>query len=116
VTWLPYMILWLVVMMAVPVRKHQKGIAWTFLRKIPPWRLIRGMEPFQCFVRFMLLVYSIVWWLPTEAVFSVYILLEMDDYLNGDDDDRKRRWEGVKNKVKWLMELPAPAKEARDVA
>lgn len=36
------------------------------------------------------------------------LALWLDDWFTGDDDERKRRWEAVKNKVKWLMVLPRP--------
>lgn len=43
-----------------------------------------------------------------DALFwGVMIVLLMDDYIFGDDDRWKRLWEGGKNKVKWLMDLPA---------
>ncbi len=40
-----------------------------------------------------------VFWL----VASLFVL---DDYLFGDDDKWKRLWEGVKNTIKWKMDLP----------
>lgn len=40
----------------------------------------------------------------------------LDDYVNGDDEQRKKRWEFVKNKVKWLMELPKPAPQGGGTA
>lgn len=37
------------------------------------------------------------------------IILFLDDAFFGDDDDRwKRRWQAVKNKIKWKMVLPKP--------
>lgn len=42
-----------------------------------------------------------------QVVFwSGYIGQALDDYFFGDDDDRRRFWEGVRNRVKWKMELP----------
>lgn len=35
------------------------------------------------------------------------IALYLDDYLS-DDDDRKKFWDTVRNKIKWKMELPKP--------
>jgi hypothetical protein len=35
------------------------------------------------------------------------IALYLDDYLS-DDDDRKKFWDMVRNKIKWKMELPKP--------
>lgn len=44
--------------------------------------------------------------LPEPILWSIFIALYLDDYMTGDDDQWKRRWEAVRNKVKWLMELP----------
>lgn len=42
-----------------------------------------------------------------DAIYWAVLLLQvLDDYWNGDDDQRKKRWEAAKNKIKWLMELP----------
>lgn len=49
-------------------------------------------------------------WLDADVVYWVgCIVLLLDDYLTGDDDRWRRFWEAVRNKVRWLMELPAPA-------
>lgn len=37
-----------------------------------------------------------------QTYWIVVIVLYMDDYLFGDDDQWKRRWEATKNKVRWL--------------
>lgn len=43
---------------------------------------------------------------------SVYILLFVDDYLTGDDDQTKRFLNWVKNKIRWKMYLPQTASES----
>lgn len=39
----------------------------------------------------------------------VWLAFVLDDHLFGDDDLRRRRWEAVRNKIRWLMELPKPS-------
>jgi hypothetical protein len=39
-----------------------------------------------------------------------YAMLFLDDYLTGDDDNWRRFKEWAKNKIKWKMPLPAPAR------
>lgn len=48
-------------------------------------------------------------WLPEQTFryiagtyWIIVIVLYMDDYFFGDDDQWKRRWEATKNKIKWL--------------
>ena len=49
-----------------------------------------------------------IWPVPLPWWWLILIVLDLDDYVNGDDDDRWRKLrEGAKNRVKWLMELPA---------
>jgi len=49
-----------------------------------------------------------------DVVYWMILLGQLlDDYLNGDDDSWKKRWEGVKNKIKWLMELPPKPAEGQ---
>jgi hypothetical protein len=44
---------------------------------------------------------------PLNVIYwTVYIALYMDDYLTGDDDKWKKFKDAVKNKIKWLMDLP----------
>ena len=44
---------------------------------------------------------------PVWAVFwAVAVLYIVDDYIFGNDDTWKRLWEGVRNKIKWQMDLP----------
>ena len=46
------------------------------------------------------LLSSLAFWLLQAGLY-------LDDLLTGDDDDRwRRRWESLKNKVKWKMRLP----------
>jgi TctA family transporter len=45
-------------------------------------------------------------------LFPLFIIARiLDDYINGDDDERKRRRMWLRNKLKWKMKLPelAPA-------
>jgi hypothetical protein len=51
--------------------------------------------------------------LANAAYFVPFVCLYLDDYLTGDDDKWRRFWEGVRNKIKWLMKLPQPASEPR---
>lgn len=39
------------------------------------------------------------------------IVLYLDDYLTGDEDQWKRFKDWARNKIKWRMELPAPARQ-----
>lgn len=49
------------------------------------------------------------WDVPDAIYWPVAAIPYIDDVLTGDDDDRwKRRWQAVKNKLKWRMVLPAP--------
>lgn len=41
--------------------------------------------------------------------YLVICALYLDDYFTGDDDDMKKKWQEVRNKIKWKMKLPAPA-------
>lgn len=113
-----YFIVWFVVMMMVPPRKHQRGYIWRLLRKLPPWVFIRGeFNPrefrtlFRTWLRFIILAWALLGVLSVIGVsgglhgalfYTTLTVIELDDLYNGDDEDRKRRWEGVKNKVKWL--------------
>lgn len=45
----------------------------------------------------------------TAGLWVLIIALYIDDYLFGDDEG-KRRWDWVRNKVKWRMKLLQPAK------
>lgn len=109
--------LWLVVDIAVPQRRLCRGYVSRLLAKvIPPkrWWYPKG--------RFHHGLYrNIIWWLLCGVLNQLVarqfrdilfwgglILLYLDDYVNGDDDDPKKRWEGVKNKIKWKMRLPEP--------
>lgn len=56
---------------------------------------------------------------PTVAELFYYLmvtLLFLDDYVTGGDDDWRKRWQEVRNKVKWKMELPQPATERSGTA
>lgn len=112
--WL-YFALWMLVGIVKPIRKDQKGIVWTALGKLPPFRNISREAPLGRAMRFLIL-WTILF-VVTSIIFSamgmgyeqqaiirviLFILIELDDFVNGDDDDKKRRWEAVKNKIKWL--------------
>ena len=43
--------------------------------------------------------------------FTLVTALYLDDYLTGDDDKWKKFKDAVRNKIKWKMELPQPARE-----
>jgi len=44
-----------------------------------------------------------------DACFWVpWTVFHLDDWFTGGDDDWRRRWESVRNRVRWLMQLPAP--------
>lgn len=45
---------------------------------------------------------------PAGIQWIAFIALYLDDYLTGNDDRWKRFKDEAHNKVKWLMELPAP--------
>lgn len=118
--WL-YYLLWIVVDFAVPRRKEQKGYIWRAVRAtLFRWFFIKK-PPEQLFRRFMvfsaIVYYGVLLQLPlsdfqTGALFfAFFTVLALDDYLNGDDDDRKKRWDWVRNKIRWLMELPAKPQE-----
>jgi len=49
------------------------------------------------------------WHAPNAIFWPVAIGFLIDDYVFGDDEDLKRRWQAVKNSVKWKMKLPEPA-------
>lgn len=117
-----WFMLWILVRIVKPTRKDQKGYTWRLLKKLSPWSLIKvdNSDALGSIFRrtFRWLIMYIFVALLTALVFDghmeeitrymILILIELDDYVNGDDDDRKRRWDWVKNKIKWKMELPQP--------
>lgn len=42
-----------------------------------------------------------------SVMYGLVVVFFIDDYYNGDDDWRKR-WQAVRNRIKWKMRLPAP--------
>lgn len=115
----------LISMLAVPDSKEQRGYIWRVVRKIPPWRYIRGSSHDARFARFMLLaIFSAVFWhsvglrgdRPWQATYATLIVLYVDDYVNGGDDDHRKLYEWARNKIKWKMALPAPQPVRGDTA
>lgn len=122
-----FIVWWVLYFMAlffVPKAKVHKGYGWSFLRRwIYPWKWIPAVypdwrEPLHSLGR-LLALGCLLWplaFFQDEGWVWFYlaiIVLALDDYVNGDDDDRKKRHEWVKNKIKWLMQLPAPPQEVK---
>lgn len=42
-----------------------------------------------------------------SVMYGLIVIFFIDDYYNGDDNWRKR-WQEVRNRIKWKMKLPAP--------
>lgn len=61
-----------------------------------------------CRVTQIIAVGILTWPFPQAIQWTAFIALYLDDYLTGDDDRWKRFKDEARNKVKWLMELPAP--------
>ncbi len=120
-TWAGYYFLWIIAMNVVPERKKQNGYIWRGLRATMFRWILSQKPPKQMMRRF--LTFSFALWAITEPFlnepisgslfYTLLIVMELDDYLNGDDDDRKKRWEAVKNKIKWLMDLPPKPAEGQ---
>lgn len=124
------MILWvwlaiyITAIIMVPIRKEHKGYGWSFLRKTV-FRLIPHVYPDQRqlmhqIIRFLIVyvaLYVVAQFVMDDNEFilpyTVIIVLCMDDYLNGDDDTKRKQREWARNKIKWLMELPSPPQEAK---
>lgn len=101
----------------VPDRLIGRGfVTRKILARLPPkkwWR--RGYTAYN--------YRNFLWWIVTlllqitiwpqlagnlyyPVFWGVVIALMLDDYYFGDDDKWKKLWEGIKNTVKWKMELP----------
>lgn len=111
-----WFIVYVGVQVFVPHRRHQRGYVWTLLRRLPPWRWVPGWTVLRCWLRHAMLwtlAFVGYWlllpdWALLHALYLSAILVELDDYVNGGDDDRRKRREWACNKIRWLMELPAP--------
>jgi len=86
-------------------RRHSRGY-------LSRWALPFFMKRFSFFGPSLLRLSQILacWILiPSNKLYFIAIaILYIDDVLFGDDDQTKKRWESVKNRIKWKMELPAP--------
>lgn len=108
-----YMMGYVALVWILPLRKIQNGYFWRGVRKLLPGRwgsrdpivvVVRHLVSYFGWYGVCLFVLPDPWF---EAVFfPALIVIGLDDLYNGDDDDRKRRWESLKNKVKWLW-LPS---------
>ncbi len=119
-SWFAWVGLYFAAQILVPFRKKCRGL---FTRKV----LARVVPPCRWWTGFYKDTYRYFLWLGCWALASLfigekrdvndlvfwgtYILLLLDDYFFGDDDSWKKFLEGVKNKVKWKMELPQPVSE-----
>lgn len=110
--------LYFVSILFIPSRKLCRGLftRHILIRFIPPRRFWAG--PWRNSYRYMLWVVGSLPLLFSGVVnsanaryavfFGVYILLLLDDYIFGDDENRKKMREWARNKIKWKMKLPAP--------
>ena len=83
------------------------------------WPLLRAKSPSAVRLKQLVVLWVIEFTLDmgtgiddlllTAGFWFLVIVLYLDDYLFGDDDG-KRRWDWVRNKIKWKMELPEPAR------
>lgn len=119
--WTVLMLFCIVHIMLFPER-NMKGYIGRYLRKLVRRLWGEAELTFGYFGRYFVLLmfaanvmavpyYLALWWLgigkdPDErygmAITIAMVVWAVDDHINGDDDNRKRRWESVKNKVKWL--------------
>lgn len=110
----------LVLTRVVPFPKVQNGYGWRALRRTA-FRRMSGMDGSTKAMRHLILFGAtylpflvLVFVSPGVGVWGcagVVLLIDallVDDLLNGDDEQRKKRWDAVRNKIKWRMELPAP--------
>jgi len=89
-------------------RRYGNGFTGKALKK-----LVRQQQS-RVLVRYLLWfgIAVVVWgWahIPDVPFWPVAVGFFIDDYLFGDDEDLKRRWQAAKNSVKWKMKLPEPA-------
>ena len=117
----PYYFLWFFVEMFLPDRKAQKGYIWRavrvtlfryFWKMKPPKQMFRRFVIFSLFIWYIIEIFVPASELKRSCLFFAFLtVVSLDDYLNGDDDDRKKRWDIVRNKIKWRMELPPQPQE-----
>lgn len=119
-SWWTVLALWAVYWMALwilPASKMGNGYTGRILFR---WvhRRNRYIVRFMCWWGVSLVV-SFLWHRPfafSITFWPVAIGFIADDYYFGDDDERKKRWDAVKNKIKWLMDLPKQPEGATDHA
>lgn len=112
--------MWLVLSLMVQImcpmlnpRGHQRGKILTApLRKTFPKLFDHFFcRLFQIFILFGVYTVMKIVGLPEAVAGPIYfillILLYLDDYFTN-DDNHKKWWAEVRNKIKWKMELPAP--------
>jgi hypothetical protein len=121
--WLYVGIYFLIVQMTPP-HKMYKGVIWRNVIKAPPMKYVgrkwkhpvalalrptaRGGVAVQLWSIFVIIVLPVsrntghmLFWTPLIAA-------ELADYLH-DDDNFRKFFSEVRNKIKWKMKLPAPA-------
>jgi hypothetical protein len=115
---------WLVLMIIVgwaTGRYYQANFANGILTRWPA-RLIKLPRPLnRRLMRLFQTLFIYAWFLAHLSNSNQYfivtfiaplIVLDLDDVLTSDHDDRwKRRWQAVRNKIKWKMDIPVPARE-----
>jgi hypothetical protein len=87
--------------LTMPLRKRVKFFDSEWCRTKQIFVLIVINIPVSLFVHFSTYIY-----------FFIIIALFLDDYFTN-DDDMKKWWMEVRNKIKWKMELPQPATESK---
>lgn len=107
--WVGFAVWMPVVVLFSPEDRAWKGNFGRLFIKLPLVRnLHRWGGPF---------FFWLVWWqfLIVVGTFTIHdpsltffidTARRLDDYFNHDDDSWRKLWEGVRNKVKWKMELP----------
>ena len=101
----------------VPDEKLCKGYITRGIKKVVPpkkwWSNGPGGHAYRYLLWYgtFILLSSFVVKMKTDTWSLIFwgalIIVLLDDYLFGDDEWRKRLWEGVRNRVKWQMDLPA---------